>query len=106
MTRRQERINSLLRTSASSFIKTYIGSGAVVTATKAEISPDLRLAKIFVSVFPEEKENEILRFLKEREREFKNFLKSNIRMKFLPRVFFEIDKREKIERRIDELLKK
>ncbi|MDP2767755.1 MAG: ribosome-binding factor A [Candidatus Methanoperedens sp.] len=105
MKTRQEKAGSLLRSLAGSFIKLEIRSSALLTAARAEISPDLRCAKIFISVFPEEKENEIMELLKKKERKFRDFIKPKLKWKFLPAVSFEIDTGAKMERRIDELLK-
>lgn len=90
--RRQERINSLLRKIVSSFIKSEINSGALVTVMQVEISKDLRLAKIFISVFPEEKEKEAVDALKRKTRDLHQYLKTQSKLKFLPSLSFEIDK--------------
>lgn len=102
--RKQERINALLRNIVSSFIKSEIEIKTIVTVMRVETSGDLRRAKIFISVFPEEKEKEILKLLKEKLSQFHRCLQSQLRMKFLPIVSFEIDKAAKIEREIEEIL--
>jgi len=106
--KKQERFNALLRNLASSFIKKEIcpEPGIIVTAMRVEASSDLRMAKIFVSVFPESKEKEVLKLLKDKSREFHNSLKHQLRTKFLPEIFFEIDRAIKLEREIEEVLKK
>ncbi len=90
--RRQERINSLLRKIVSSFIKPNIDSGALVTVMRVEISKDLRLARIFISVFPEEKEKEAIDALKRKARDLHRYLKTQSKLKFLPSLSFEINK--------------
>jgi len=104
--RRQERVNVLLRNLVSSFIKSEIGREAMVTVMRVETSRDLRQAKIFISVFPEEKEKEVLELLKKKSPQLHHYLKSQLRMKFLPIVSFEIDRAAKIERKIEKILKK
>ncbi|MBI4692248.1 MAG: ribosome-binding factor A [Candidatus Terrybacteria bacterium] len=106
MTLRQEKINSLLKELAGSFIKRNILSGAIVTATRAEIFSNLRSAKVFISVFPEDKEKDILGLLKNKEGEFRDFINPRLKIRFLPKVSFEIDNEIKMERHIEELLKK
>lgn len=103
-TRRQERMSFLLRNIISSFIKSKIASKSIITVTLVEVSDDLRTAKIFISVFPEDKEKEILALLKNKNRDIHNFIKAKIKMKFLPLVSFEIDRGIKIERKIEEIL--
>lgn len=90
--RRQERVNSLLRRIVSSFIKSEINSEALVTVMRVEISKDLRLARIFISVFPAEKEKEVLNLLKKKKRALYNYLKAKSKLKFLPSLSFERDK--------------
>ena len=104
--KRQERFRALLRNLASSFIRKEIGLKILITVMRVEISDDLRMAKIFISAFPEEKEGEILELLKKKSWEFHDYLKTQLKMKFLPIVSFEIDKAIKIEREIEEVLKK
>lgn len=106
MTRRQERLGSVLKDLAGSFIKTRAKTLAIITPNRTEISSDLKSAKIFISVFPENNEKEILALLKKDENKFKNYIKTRVKIKFLPDIFFELDQGAKTERRIDELLKK
>ncbi len=104
--KKQEKFNALLRNLASTFITREIGRGVLVTVMRVETPKDLHLAKIFISVFPENKEKEILQLLKEESREFYDSLKKQLRIKFLPAVSFEIDRATKLEREIEEVLKK
>lgn len=105
MTLRQEKINSLLRELASSFIKKNISSDAIMTVTRADILENLRSARVFVSVYPDGKEKEVFSLLKKKEKDFRNYIKPGMKMKFLPEVFFEIDRGLMAEKKIDELLK-
>lgn len=105
MTLRQEKINSLLQEIASSFIKSRIESSAFITVMRAQISPNLKSAKIFISVMPENKEKEVINMIKKKNNNFKNYCKSRLKIKFLPSFNFEIDTGEKNRARIDELLK-
>ncbi len=105
---RQEKGSSLLKSIASSFIQKEIVSepGVLISITGVELSNDLKEAKIFVSVFPESKEEKIIRILKNNQRRLKEFSKDKIKMKFLPHFEIEIDKGEKSRQRIDEILHK
>ena len=105
-TKRKGRTASLLKEIVSSFIKLKINLEAIVTVMRVEMTTDLRLAKVFISVFPGEKEREFLAALKRKDREFKNFMKDKIKVRILPSVTFEADKSWKLEQRIKELLNK
>ncbi len=103
--RRQEKFNSLLEQLTSSFIAKEIRN-ALITITRVESSKDLKNAKIFISIFPEDKEVEIFRILKSKIGELRHYIGSRIKSKFLPRLEIEISEEEKAQKRIDELLKK
>lgn len=106
--KKQERIKALLRNLASSFTRKEIdsGPGVILTVMRVETSGDLRWVKIFVSVFPENKEREISQLLKSKSRQFHDSLKHQLRTKFLPLISFEIDRAIKLEREIEGLVAK
>lgn len=106
MTFRKEKVSSFLKNIASSFIQKEIVSqpGVLISITKVELSNDLKQAKIFVSVFPESKEKEMMRILKNNQGRLKEFAKDKIKMKFLPHFEIEIDKGEKSRQRIEEII--
>jgi len=100
---RTERVKSLLRDIVSSFIKTRIDESMIISVMRVEVSGDLERAKIFISVFPEEKEGFVLKETKRLTPDLYKHLKKQIRS-FLPRISFEIDKEIKIQRKLEEIL--
>jgi len=61
MTRRTERINDLLREELSDLLRRQVKDprlGGLITVTEVEVSPDLRHARVFVSVLGSEEERE------------------------------------------------
>ena len=59
MTRRTERINDLLREEISDLLRGVVKDpriGGLVTITEVDVSPDLRMAKVFVSVMGTDEE--------------------------------------------------
>lgn len=100
---RQEKVASLIRDIASSFLKDKIEKGSVLTITKVEISPDLKSSVIFVAIFPEKNEEKIV--AKIDAKELRQFARKYMKLKFLPHFEIKIDEGEKKRGRIDELLR-
>lgn len=101
--KRKNRLASLLTEAASSFVRFEIDPNAIITITETEISKDLRSVKFFISVFPNEREEEILVGLKKKKFIFKNYLKRKTKINFLPSTYFELDKRWEIKMEIDNM---
>ncbi len=101
--RRLEKVNSLLRNLTAEFLAKNSGN-SIIAVNYIETSSDLKIAKIFISIFPESKETEAIKALKLKAGELREFIGSQIKMKFLPRFEFEIDKGEKEKQKIEKLL--
>src|SRR3989338_1142362 len=103
MSRRQERISSLLKRLAAGFFLENIGEiGVLASVTKAEISADLQNAKIFFSVLPENREKKILKQLFALKKDFRRHISRGLKTKFIPRVIFLIDDSLEKQRTINE----
>ena len=88
---------------AASFVRFEVDPKAMVTVTRTELSEDSKTAKFLISVFPKNKEREILASLNKKNSVFKNYLRTKTRMKFLPSAFFELDRSWEIELKIDKI---
>ena len=75
---RQEKINSLLKNLAATFLSRET-TGSLVTITRVETSRDLKSAKIFISIFPENKEKEALNLLDGKKGELRKYIGSQIK---------------------------
>ncbi len=104
MSLRQEKVNSLLRGLAAKFLSRELERKTLVSVTRLEISSDLKNATVFIIVFPESAEKNILN--KIRPGKFRGFVKENMQMKFLPGFTFKIDESLKKERKINDLIDK
>lgn len=102
--RRIDRFNSLLKELVADFLIKET-SGALITIIRIEASKDLKTAKIFINIFPESNEEKVFESIKKRLPGLQRFISSKTKIKFLPRLEFEIDKQAKAERRIEEILK-
>lgn len=103
---RKEKVNSLIRELASKFILMEIkNEKMLITVTKVEASANLQNIKIFITAYPEEKENAALKYLKQKKYDWQKFLADNFKAKFLPSSEFLIDEGEKKRQRMEKLLK-
>jgi len=71
-----------------------------ITVTEVRMTPDLRLAKIYVSIFgSEEIRQKTMRYLEGQIPHVRGILGSHVRLKFTPAVQFYLDETmEKVER--------
>ncbi|PIS13629.1 MAG: ribosome-binding factor A [Candidatus Tagabacteria bacterium CG09_land_8_20_14_0_10_41_14] len=103
---KKERLQSLFQKLISVFLQRANIKDCLITVTHIEFSENLKNVKVFVSIYPEKEENNILKILEKQKSGLKKHLASKTRMKFLPNVNLEIDKGEKNRLRIEELLNK
>ncbi|MDD2731047.1 MAG: ribosome-binding factor A [Candidatus Portnoybacteria bacterium] len=87
-THRQEKISELLCHQFGQILlsEEEFGSGVLVTVMGADISGDLRSAKIFLSVFPVRQEEAVLRHLNRRLPYFQKILKEKAALYPAPKI--------------------
>jgi ribosome-binding factor A len=99
MSRRTERVNQLLREEISELLRQAKDPrlDSFVTVTEVVISPDLRHAKVFVSILGDEKEQErVLAGLEAASGFLRRQLAPRLTMRFIPELAFVRD--DSIER--------
>ena len=95
MSRRVERVNSLLHREIAKIIDRDVPlpEGVLVTVTRVETSPDLRQARAFVTVLaPGLDEKKILSRVKEHESLIRSKVAPAITFRFLPEILILEDK--------------
>ena len=82
--------------------------GVMVSVTKVKISPDLSICTAYLSVFPSEKGEEILKNITANEKTIRYDLGRKVRnqLRIIPELRFFLDDSLDYLERIDELLKK
>lgn len=92
MSHRVEQINELLRKELASRINQEIMlPGALITVSQVKCSPDLKYAKIMVSVLPEKLTGTALKKLRKNSNNLNIQLKKHLSLKFIPRFNWQID---------------
>ncbi|MBQ9400582.1 MAG: 30S ribosome-binding factor RbfA [Bacteroidales bacterium] len=83
-------------------------AGAMVTVSEVRISPDLSVAKVYVSIFPSEKSSVVMHLLQENTRQLRGELGHMVasQLRIVPDLVFYLDTTLDYAEHIDELLKK
>jgi ribosome-binding factor A len=108
MSRRTERVEHLIKEEISLIIlfKLQELELGFVTVTNVKVSPDLRLASIYISVLERDKRELVLEKIKSNSKIIRTELASKIRIKFVPELRFFIDDTMDYVEKIDGLIKK
>ena len=82
--------------------------GALVSVSGVKISPDLSVAKIYVSIFPSDKAEAVMGTLDENSRALRGELGSKVakQLRIVPEIIFYLDSSLDYVEHIEELLKK
>ncbi len=82
--------------------------GAMITVSGVRISPDLSVAKVYVSIFPSEKAGKVMEILKENTRNLRGELGNKVakQLRIVPELTFFLDSSLDYVAHIEELLKK
>ena len=93
MSNRTVRVNELIQREISDILrKRYQSEAVAVTITEVRVSPDLRDARVFVSVIgSEELADEKLRWLRSRAAEIREEVSRRIVLKYLPKFEYILD---------------
>jgi ribosome-binding factor A len=109
MTLRTDRVASLIKEEVGMFfVREYRDpSYGFITVTDVQMTPDLRIAKIYVSIFGDEKKRAAtLAMLNEQKPVIRSFVGSHVRLKFTPSIHFYIDDTLDRVEKINQLIKK
>jgi len=79
----------------------------MITVTTVRVSPDLSVARVYLSIFPTEKKEEVFELIKQSTKTIRHELAQRIRnqMRIVPELAFFIDDSLDCIENIDRLLK-
>lgn len=107
---RQNRISRLLQKELSLIFQsqTRMMHGVMVSVTRVKVSPDLSICTAYLSIFPSEKGEEIIKAVNTNQATIRYDLGQRVRnqLRIIPELRFFIDDSLDYIDRIDELLKK
>lgn len=101
---RNDRALSILTGAVADFIRSESNASPLITVTRVTTSPDFHEAMIFVTVYPDDKETEVINFLKRKGSDLRDYVKKHARLRSIPFFSFEIDYGERNRQHIDELV--
>jgi|Deesub1362B_J571_1020462.scaffolds.fasta_scaffold01714_4 ribosome-binding factor A len=107
--RRQRRVGELLHEEISELLESKVRDPRLgfVTVTGVEVSPDLRLAHVYVSTLGNEKrKQEVLEGLRSAKGFIRREIGSRLRLRYIPDLIFHLDKSLELGDRIEKLFQR
>jgi ribosome-binding factor A len=107
MSVRQEKISSLIQETLSMIFLQKILDPELgfVTITKAKVTPDLKIAKVYISVFEKEKRSYVLEHIESMKGFIRSELAKKVNLRFTPDLAFYIDDSSDYVDKMNEILK-
>ncbi len=108
MSKRINRINELLkRTIGEIILKDFdVPKDSLITVTRVETAPNLRRSKVFISIIPQEKEEEIIASLKKYIYYIQQGVNKKLKIRPVPKIIFVTEKDINKAIKVEELLVK
>lgn len=108
---RQQKIGRQLQRDLAEIIRSKgmaAFNGAMVTVSEVRISPDLSVAKVFVSIFPSAKAEEVMKIIQDSAKQIRGELGRLVgkQLRIVPELVFMLDSSLDYVEHIDDLLKK
>lgn len=109
-TTKQNKISRLIQKELSEIflLQTKSMNGVLVSVSAVRISPDMSIARVYLSVFPSERSQEIVKNINDNMKSIRYELGTRVRhqLRIIPELKFFVDDSLDYAERIDELLKK
>lgn len=109
-TTRQSKINRLLQKELSDIflLQTKAMQGTLITVSTVRVSPDLGIAKVYLSIFPSAKGPELVKAIQANVKPIRHDLSQRVRFQLrkVPELMFYLDDSLDYIENIDNLLKK
>ncbi len=103
---RLEKVNELLREELGRILSAEVSlkTGVFVTIAKVRVTPNLKHARVSVSVFPENETEYVMKSLEYELYKIQGLLNRRLHMCPLPRIIFESDVTERSAQVVEEML--
>lgn len=106
MKNRIPRLNSLIKKLLSEALleELDLEPGVLLTINEVSVSKNLQQALVKVSIFPQENTKEAMGALKKKQKYLEYYLLKKIKIRLIPKLVFEIDKRLEQAAAIEKLI--
>lgn len=108
-TTRQQKISRLIQKELSNIflVQTKATNGILVSVSAVRVTPDLGIARAYLSIFPQDKREELIKNINENAKAIRFELGQKVRhqLRVVPELEFYIDDSLDYAERIDALLK-
>ena len=100
------KINELVRQNLGQIVNSEVefSKGTIVTITRVSTSPDLRHARVYISVLPPENKQKVIKTLINESKNLHHLLNEKIILRNIPRLTFFIDEDGEKAAELDHLL--
>lgn len=105
---RMDKINEELKREISHIITFDIKDPhltGLISITKIKTSPDMKFARVYISIINEKNKKESLRILKKSSGYIRSEVAKKLNLRYTPELIFEFDETIEYGARIDEILK-
>ncbi len=103
---RISRVNSLIQQKIAEILQKEIFiKDVLITVQDASVSKDLNYAKIKISIIPFKEVERVLKILKKQLPNLQKILNKAVKIKFVPKIRFVIDRIEEKAGRVEEILR-
>src|SRR3989337_4504913 len=105
--KRSERVRDLLREEIADIIIYRLKDPRIgfITVTGVDVTDDIKMARVYVSVFRDEERKTTLEILNSAKSFIRSELSKRLRMKFIPSIEFRLDTSIEYGNKIERLLK-
>ena len=106
MSNRIQSVNSLIKNELSQILLKEVDfpEDTLATLTRVETSTDLSQAKVYISIMPDNKINEIFEILNKNIYKLQQELNKRLKMRPVPRIVFKKEEKTEEAGKIEELL--
>ena len=108
--KRQRKIASVLQRDMAEIFRREASNhfhGTIITVSKVRVSPDLGLVRCYLSIFPTNKADEVLDFVKNHAPRLRGELAKQVKnqLRVIPSLYYHLDDSLEYEANIDKILR-